>query len=136
LRQHTPSVADAAVTLNEQGLAVLPVDAKTKRPLIHGGVHSASADVNITRARFRAFIAYLQGQPARNRRPREGRDEPPRLSAATVRRYFRVLSAMLGTAYDAGMIDRNPAQGVRVVVPGERPRDVLPVRVDGLGRLG
>src|SRR5690348_2389297 len=39
---------------------------------------------------------------------------------ATVRRYVAPLRAMLATAYEDGRIARNPAAGVRVVVPGER----------------
>lgn len=39
---------------------------------------------------------------------------------ATVRRYVASLRAMLATAYEDGRIARNPAAGVRVVVPGER----------------
>jgi hypothetical protein len=55
MRTCASSVADAAVALNEQGLAVLAVHPTTKRPLQRGGVHSASADPDVTRARFRAF---------------------------------------------------------------------------------
>lgn len=45
------------------------------------------------------------------------------LAPATVRRYFAPLRAMLATAYEDGLLTRNPASGLRVVVPGgERAR--------------
>lgn len=58
---------------------------------------------------IRDFIAHLAG---------EGH------SPATVRRYAAPLRAMLATAYEDGHVTRNPAAGVRVVVPGERERKV------------
>ncbi|HEU4973587.1 MAG TPA: tyrosine-type recombinase/integrase [Baekduia sp.] len=41
---------------------------------------------------------------------------------ATVRRYFAPFRAMLATGYEDGLITRNPASDVRVVVPGGRQR--------------
>ena len=54
---------------------------------------------------LRDFIAHMAG---------EGH------APATVRRYYAPLRAMLATAYEDGRITRNPAAGIRVVVPGER----------------
>jgi integrase len=55
----------------------------------------------------RAFIAHLA---ARGYAP------------ATVRRYYAPFRAMLATAYEDGLVSRNPAADVRVIVPGERQR--------------
>jgi hypothetical protein len=55
VRTQAPSTLDAAVALNEQGLAVLPCHPATKRPLIRGGVHAASSDPAVTEQRFRAY---------------------------------------------------------------------------------
>ena len=40
----------------------------------------------------------------------------------TVRRYFAPVRALLADAHSDGLILRNPALGLRVIVPGERPR--------------
>jgi hypothetical protein len=55
MRTCASPAADAAVALNEQGLAVLAIHPTTKRPLLRGRVHAASAAPGITWARFRAF---------------------------------------------------------------------------------
>jgi integrase len=56
---------------------------------------------------LRAFIAHLAERG---------------LAPASVRRHFAPLRAMLATAYEDGLLTRNPAQGLRVIVPGERAR--------------
>lgn len=61
----------------------------------------------LTPSDLRGFIAHLAG---------EG------LAPSSVRRYFAPLRAMLATAYEDGLLTRNPAAGLRVIVPGERVR--------------
>ncbi len=61
----------------------------------------------ITPSDIRKFIAHLVEQ---------------RYAPATARRYFAPLRAMLQCAVEEDLIARNPADGVRVIVPGERQR--------------
>jgi integrase len=42
------------------------------------------------------------------------------LAPATIRRYYAPVRALLATAHEDGALKTNPAQGVRVIVPGER----------------
>jgi integrase len=56
---------------------------------------------------LRAFIVHLAAQG---------------YAPASVRRHFAPLRAMLATAYEDGLLTRNPAQGLRVIVPGERAK--------------
>ena len=51
---------------------------------------------------LKAFIAHLAAQD---------------LAAATIRRYFAPLRALVNTAFEDGLISRNPVAGLRVVVP-------------------
>lgn len=57
------------------------------------------------------------------------------LAPATVRRYYAPVRAMLATAHEDGALRTNPAQGVRVVVPGERRRKVRRLTPDQTRRL-
>jgi len=60
----------------------------------------------ITPSMLKAFIASLAEQGK---------------SPATVRRYYAPLRAMLASAFEDGLITRNPASGVRVIVKDDRP---------------
>jgi integrase len=60
-----------------------------------------------------------------------------RLRATTMRRYLASLRAMLAEAVADGVLTRNPAESVRVFVPGERrrkPRTLTPEQIHRLLR--
>lgn len=64
---------------------------------------------------LREFIAHLAGQG---------------YAPSTVRRHYAPLRAMLADAYESDLLARNPAGGVRVIVPGERARKPKHLRAE------
>lgn len=75
---------------------------------------------------LRAFIDHCAAMtvPYGEPDPETGSKLRRPIAAATVRRYFAPLRALLATAYEDGLIAANPAAGLRVIVPGERQRRV------------
>jgi integrase len=71
---------------------------------------------------LRDFVSYLAAQTYSTGEGKSKRTA--HYSAATIRRYFAPLRALLATAAEDGLIVRNPAAGMRVVVPSRKPQAI------------
>lgn len=80
---------------------------------------------DLTTPKVKAFIDHLTHQADKRKGKRE------KLAAASVRRYYAPMRALLATAYEDGLIPTNPAAGVRVVVRGARQRPAHPKHLTG-----
>lgn len=70
---------------------------------------------------LRRYIDHVAGLKRGGKNAERAEDVSERISAATVRRYYAPVRALLATAYEDGLIPANPALGVRVIVRDVRP---------------
>ena len=71
---------------------------------------------------LRRYIEHLaKFPPAPGGRGKRKRNRDGHLAPDTVRRHYAPVRALLATAYEDGLIARNPAAGVRVIVKDSAP---------------
>jgi|tagenome__1003787_1003787.scaffolds.fasta_scaffold20985688_2 integrase len=86
---------------------------------------------------LRDYIAHVAKLPA-TKPVRKGAKKPRAqrtMSPATVRRYYAPVRALFATAYEDGLIQSNPALGVRVIVRDDRPAKRKHLTADETARL-